>query len=121
MSSCVDGSQPNRFKCKKGSIIGFKNAEDIKADLFKNGPVSGVFQVQPDFYSYKSGVYYPVVFKENAGWHAVKVIGYGVENDLPYWLCANSWGPKWGDQGFIKIKQGVCEINKWMNSCQADL
>lgn len=46
------------------------------------------------------------------GGHAVKMIGWGVEEGLPYWLCVNSWGPKWGDQGTFKILRGsdMCYI-----------
>lgn len=48
-----------------------------------------------------------------AGCHAVSVVGWGVaENvhydnnkngDVPFWYCRNSWGTKWGDNGFFKI------------------
>ena len=33
------------------------------------------------------------------GGHAIKILGWGVENDTPYWLVANSWNPDWGDKG----------------------
>ena len=33
------------------------------------------------------------------GGHAVKILGYGVENGEKYWLVANSWNPDWGDAG----------------------
>lgn len=40
------------------------------------------------------------------GGHAVKIIGWGVENNIDYWLVANSWNTDWGDNGFFKIKRG---------------
>jgi cathepsin B len=30
-------------------------------------------------------------------------MGWGVDNNVPYWLVANSWNPHWGDKGFFKI------------------
>jgi cathepsin B len=51
--------------------------------------------VYKDFFSYKSGVYHHVS-GDHVGGHAIKVIGYGQENGLDYWLCANSWGTGWG-------------------------
>lgn len=52
--------------------------------------------------SYKSGVY-SHVSGGLAGGHAVKLIGWGNESGMDYWLCANSWGPAWGMQGYFKI------------------
>lgn len=36
----------------------------------------------------------------------VKVIGWGEENGIPYWLVVNSFGPDWGDHGTFKISRG---------------
>ena len=78
--------------------------------------MEGAFTVYEDFFNYKSGVYQHVSGGV-AGGHAIKVLGFGVENGVAYWLCANSWGPSWGMQGFFKIKQGDCGINQQMYAC----
>ncbi|CAJ0929411.1 unnamed protein product, partial [Mesorhabditis belari] len=51
------------------------------------------------------GIYYHVAgaFK---GTHAVKIIGWGVENNTPYWLVANSWNSDWGEKGLFRIRRG---------------
>jgi len=85
-----------------------RSVEAIMSDLVEYGSVSAAFTVYEDFLSYKSGVY---VHRTGSalGGHAIKIIGYGVENGVEYWLCNNSWNETWGDNGFFKIKRGVNE------------
>ena len=54
------------------------------------GPVQALFTVYSDFLTYKSGVYSHVSGQELGG-HSVKIVGWGVDNKIPYWLVANSW------------------------------
>ncbi|XP_039276821.1 cathepsin B-like cysteine proteinase 3 [Nilaparvata lugens] len=46
------------------------------------------------------------------GGHAVKIIGWGSENGVPYWLIANSWNDDWGENGYFRMLRGSneCEI-----------
>lgn len=73
-----------------------------------NGPVEVAFTVYADFPTYKSGVYSYTTGAELGG-HAVKMLGWGTENGVDYWLIANSWNNGWGDNGFFKIKRGTNE------------
>jgi len=77
-------------------------------EIFKNGPVETAFTVYEDFLTYKQGVYHHVSGSELGG-HAVKIIGWGVEDGKKYWLTANSWNPDWGMSGFFKILRGTDE------------
>ena len=87
--------------------------EDIKRDIMKNGPVVAATQVHIDFLTYKSGVYTKgEEVPRFSGFHAVKIIGWGVEAEEgssrgnKYWLVQNSWGEDWGQNGVAKIAMG---------------
>ncbi|EYB95941.1 hypothetical protein Y032_0154g2956 [Ancylostoma ceylanicum] len=77
----------------------------IQRDIMKNGPVVAAFTVYSDFMQYKSGIYKHTVGGEEGG-HAVKIIGWGSENGVPYWIIANSWNSDWGEDGFFRMIRG---------------
>jgi len=74
------------------------------------------FNVYEDFFSYKSGVYHHV-YGNLEGGHAVKIVGWGVDNGVKYWTCANSWDSTWGEDGFFRIKEGDCGIDDSVWAC----
>ncbi|KFD57259.1 hypothetical protein M514_01770 [Trichuris suis] len=81
---------------------------DIQKELIINGPMEVAFEVYEDFLVYKEGVYQHKT-GSSLGGHAVRLLGWGVENEVPYWLLANSWNTEWGDKGFFKILRGSDE------------
>jgi len=40
------------------------------------------------------------------GDHAIKIMGWGQDDGIDYWLCANTWGNSWGMGGMFKIRRG---------------
>ena len=107
---CVKGEFK---KYKSSSYKQFETIQEIKEEIVTNGPVEAGFTVYDDFLSYKSGVY-KRTSNNVLGGHAVKIVGFGVEDGVEngdeYWIVANSWGPKWGEDGFFRIKIGECDF-----------
>ena len=79
--------------------------EQIMRMVIKGGPVSVGFTVYEDFENYVSGIYHHVHGNEVGG-HAVKLVGWGVENGTKYWRLANSWNRFWGEGGYFRVKRG---------------
>ena len=80
------------------------NEMDLKTAVF-SGPVSVAIEADTKtFQLYTSGV----LTSDACGTkldHGVLVVGYGVEDDTPFWLVKNSWGESWGEDGYVKIGQ----------------
>lgn len=102
------GTAWNNDKHFAKSAYSLGSVEQIQTDIMTYGPVTAAFTVYQDFLTYRSGVYKHLQGPELGG-HAVKIIGWGVENGEDYWLVANSWNIYWGDNGFFKIARGIDE------------
>ena len=96
-------------------ISGWKELSSIsemKECLSKEGPLVGCFSVYSDFFAYRSGIYRKTSSATLRGGHCIGVVGY---NDTQrYWICKNSWGTGWGDNGYFKIAYGQVGIDNKM-------
>jgi cathepsin B len=94
----------DKHKFKSSYSVGSKEAE-LQAELMAHGPIEVAFSVYADFESYKSGIYHHTTGSYLGG-HAVRMIGWGVENGVKYWTIANSWNTDWGENGTFRILRG---------------
>lgn len=120
VKKCVSGESFTKYKCKKGTVVTAKNPEAAKSLIYAGGPAETRFTVFEDFMSYKTGVYQYTTGKQLGG-HAIKVVGWGQENGINYWICANSWSTSWGEDGFFRIAFGECGIDEQVVACTPDL
>eukprot|EP00927_Polykrikos_kofoidii_P021771 TRINITY_DN20517_c0_g1_i1.p1 TRINITY_DN20517_c0_g1~~TRINITY_DN20517_c0_g1_i1.p1 ORF type:complete len:406 (+),score=61.30 TRINITY_DN20517_c0_g1_i1:100-1317(+) len=88
-----------------GQAVSASGEAAIQQMIIAGGPVETAFTVYSDFEDYTHGVYQHVTGSE-AGGHAVKMVGWGVENGVKYWKVANSWNPHWGEGGYFRILRG---------------
>jgi len=88
-----------------GQTISASGEANIQKAIMSGGPVETAFTVYSDFENYAGGIYHHVS-GSMAGGHAVKMVGWGVENGQKYWKVANSWNPYWGEKGYFRIRRG---------------
>ncbi|KAJ3653171.1 hypothetical protein Zmor_012435 [Zophobas morio] len=110
--SCTNQNYENSYEEDLLLVDNYYNIPDgnvaqMQGELMLNGPIEVIFTVYEDLSYYKEGVYQHVSGKD-FGFFAVKIIGWGTEDGVPYWLVANSWGTSWGNlNGYFKIVRGT--------------
>jgi C1A family cysteine protease len=78
----------------------------LKANVAQVGPVS-ICVDAANWQDYAGGV----LGSWQCAWvnmldHCVQLVGYDVSSSNGYWIVRNSWGPDWGEQGFIRLGYG---------------
>lgn len=77
---------------------------DIIREL-QRGPIVCSIDANNAFHSYKKGVFSDNETQIDIN-HAISIVGYGEENGIPYWICRNSFGMYWGEDGIVRIFRG---------------
>jgi len=108
-STCSKSSGTCAKALKPGDVTGHTMVDStenaLEAAVTKQ-PVSIAIEAdQPAFQHYTGGVLTDEACGENLD-HGVLLVGYGSEDGKKYWKVKNSWGPTWGDNGYIKIEKG---------------
>lgn len=81
-----------------------KGADNMKAELFKNGPMGCGIHASDNFDNYDGGIYSEHIRFPRIN-HEISVVGYGInEEGVEYWIGRNSWGTYWGDYGFFYMQ-----------------
>lgn len=73
--------------------------DSIKSLICKYGSLTSAVAVDAAWQNYKSGVYTATTVGPAV--HAITLCGWGTLNGTFYWIIRNSWGPTWGDSGYI--------------------
>lgn len=88
---------------------GIPSVAAMKAAICKYGPIAASVRVTDAFTAYSSGV-----FDESAAGttnHAIVLVGWDEARGA--WLLRNSWGPDWGEDGYMWIEYGSNSVGKY--------
>lgn len=97
-----------RLNRKVVTIDGYEdvpaNSERALKKAVANQPVAIAIEADGrTFQLYNGGVYDDDTCGTQLN-HGVLIVGYSEEGTKPYWVVKNSWGPHWGDGGYINMK-----------------
>ncbi len=84
--------------------------ESIKTALIEYGPLVICIRFWKDFIYYSGGVYKPS-WGGRAGGHVVTIVGY--DNNEECWIVKNSWGTKWGEDGWFRMAYDADMFADW--------
>lgn len=89
------------------SKVAGDNETQMRAWL-QHGPLSVSVAAGP-FSGYKGGIITGATCNTTQVDHAVLLVGYGRDNqtNTEYWKVKNSWGPAFGEGGYVRLQFGV--------------
>jgi len=111
-SKCVDW-RDQLFGINDYKRLSREDVNAIQEALIDYGPLPATMEVYGDFYPEWSGGVYQYITGEFVFGHVITIVGFddtwGNENE-GYWICKNSWGTEWGEDGWFRIAYGECKI-----------
>ncbi|KAJ2944516.1 hypothetical protein O0L34_g3861 [Tuta absoluta] len=112
-------------KVKNGTQYKVNDEDHLKNFLHSYGPVALGINTGMGFLYYRGGIASARHLGCRPGHpinHAVLLVGYGIENGVPFWIIKNSAGKEWGEEGFIRIRRGenTCNILSYVAAAEIE-
>jgi hypothetical protein len=111
LSSCSDPQDPMDKLRIDGYSSTIHTIENLKSEVFNNGPVVIGINVYEDIYNYEGGIYTYDGISPHIGGTARIIIGWGSEGGVDYWILKQAWGPTWGESGYMRYDMNSIQIN----------
>ncbi len=93
-----------------GFAQGIPPTDSIKQAIMTYGPVSVSCAVTQAFGAYTGGVFAEDDPQAPIN-HAVALVGWDdTQGENGAWFLRNSWGPGWGEEGYMRIEYRVCKV-----------
>eukprot|EP00754_Rhynchopus_humris_P035017 Rhum_TRINITY_DN16592_c0_g1::Rhum_TRINITY_DN16592_c0_g1_i1::g.163755::m.163755/K01373/CTSF; cathepsin F len=126
----------NRTGCTYNSTYAYADGctyadeDQLLAYVAEHGPVGVMVTTPPAMHHYVSGILdtasVPASLSHCDGMpgsgypsyrpdHAMVIVGFGYDppapDGTPYWKVKNTWGPLWGEMGYVRLHRGSNQIN----------
>ncbi|GKB46711.1 cysteine protease XCP2, partial [Tanacetum coccineum] len=94
-----------------------RNSENSFLKALANQPISVAIDASGRDFQFHSGGVFDGHYGTDLD-HGVAAVGYGTSKGVDYVTVRNSWGPKWGEKGYIRMKrntgksEGICGLYK---------
>ncbi len=82
------------------------SVDAIKQAIYDHGPVAAAVCVNTAFQNYTGGIFTGASCTTVN--HAIVLVGWNDTDQA--WILRNSWGPNWGENGYMRIRYGVSRV-----------
>lgn len=87
-----------------GIVLYHNDEKVLMKALTKLGPIVVMFDINHEsFMRYSSGIYFEEDCTIDVVNHAALLVGFGVKSGREFWIVKNSFGVKWGDDGYVRM------------------
>jgi len=101
---CIDNRVPISY-----------NVDQLKQAILDYGPISVGVYVNTAFQAYTGGIFNAC--GGSSGGHGVALVGWDDnQGEEGVWIMKNSWGPDWGEYGYMRIQYGCKGIGRSANA-----
>jgi len=104
-----------------GSEFTVPTTDQIKQAIYTYGPITAGVCVGSGWNSYTGGVYTTDDYCGGGTNHQIILVGW---NDATQsWILRNSWGPSWGEGGYMRIKYNISRVGEgtsWVTYASAN-
>lgn len=105
------------YRISSWAYIGSPSVSSIKQAILDYGPITVTVTVTSAFHGYDGGIF------NNCSWnsvnHAVVLVGWDDNQGSDgIWFMRNSWGPYWGEDGYMRIEYNCSRIGQ--TACYVD-